>query len=111
MKMIKKILTRFLIVPIINKGYGKKILNHYSSIKLFKYLFFQKILKLNHKADWPVHFTSKISNIDNIKLGNRTYPGMSPHCYLQAKNGIIIGNNLRMGPGIKISSSNHDLSN
>jgi len=34
-----------------------------------------------------------------------------PGQYIQAMNGIVIGKNVRMGPGVKIISANHDLMN
>jgi len=33
---------------------------------------------------------------------------MNANCYVQARNGIKIGNNLRMGPGVGLISANHD---
>lgn len=34
---------------------------------------------------------------------------MAGGCYIQARNGIIIGHNLWTGPGVGLISSNHDL--
>ena len=34
---------------------------------------------------------------------------MSPSCYLQAINGIEIGEDTLFGPGVKIISANHDM--
>lgn len=39
----------------------------------------------------------------------RPYPGYMPGQYIQAKNGIVIGRNVRLGPGVKLISANHDL--
>jgi acetyltransferase-like isoleucine patch superfamily enzyme len=39
------------------------------------------------------------------------YPGLGPGQYIQAENGIYIGRNVRMGPGVKIISANHNLEN
>jgi len=36
---------------------------------------------------------------------------LSGGCYIQAGNGIIIGDNVMFGPGVKIISANHDVSN
>ena len=83
-----------------------------SGIKVLLSVFFtQKILGINRFVPWPVHFTSRIINAKNVKLGRRSFPGWSQSCYIQAKNGIIIGNNLRMGPGVGLVSANHDLNN
>lgn len=38
----------------------------------------------------------------------RPYPGYVPGQYINAKNGIIIGRNVRLGPAIKLISANHN---
>ena len=58
---------------------------------------------------WPVHFTSRILYRKRITVGRRSYPGWSQGCYIQARNGIEIGYNLRMGPNVGLISSDHDL--
>lgn len=74
------------------------------------YFFFpQKVLRINGGVPWPVHFTSRILFWKNIRKGRRAAPGMSAGCYIQARNGIVIGNNFRMGPNVGLISSNHDL--
>ncbi len=79
------------------------------NIFLLLYFFPQKILRINGCVKWPVHFTSRILYHNNIETGNRSLPGGSPGCYIQARNGIKIGHNLRMGPGVGLISSNHRL--
>jgi acetyltransferase-like isoleucine patch superfamily enzyme len=76
----------------------------------FQLYFFlpQKILRINGRVPWPVHFTSRILYHRNISVGNWCAPGMNSGCYIQARNGIIIGHNLRMGPGCGLISANHD---
>ncbi len=37
------------------------------------------------------------------------YPGLGVGQYIQARNGIHIGANVRMGPGVKLISSDHDV--
>lgn len=69
----------------------------------------QKILRINGKVPWPVHFTSRILYYKNIKIGNNCVPGMAGGCYIQARNGIVIGHNLWTGPGVGLISANHDL--
>ena len=73
--------------------------------------FLQKIIGFNRFVSWPVHFTSRVIYRKNIKVGARSFPGFSSHCYIQARNGIIIGKNLRMGPGVGLISANHDINN
>lgn len=36
---------------------------------------------------------------------------VSPSCYFQANNGIKLGHNCLIAPGVKLISSNHDISN
>lgn len=73
-------------------------------------LFFQRILRINSAVPWPVHFTSWFGNPENIqKKGVKPYLGLSPGCYIQATNGIIIGRNSRIGPGVKMISANHNI--
>lgn len=73
------------------------------------YIMFQRILRINSHVAWPVHFTSKIISPENIILRGKTrYIGWSPCCYIQALNGIEIGENVRIGPGVKLISANHD---
>ena len=69
----------------------------------------QKILRINGRVPWPVHFTSRVLFPENIHLGNHSAPGMSANCYVQGRCGITIGHNLRMGPGVGLISSNHAL--
>ena len=38
------------------------------------------------------------------------FPGWSPGCYIQGRNGIRVGSNLRLGPNVGLISANHDLS-
>ena len=67
----------------------------------------QKIFRINGKVPWPVHFTSRINKHERIVIGKRCAPGLSINCYIQGRNGIRIGNNLRMGPGVGLISANH----
>lgn len=68
----------------------------------------QKIFRINGKVPWAVHFTSRLLNYENIQVGNFSNPGLNSGCYVQGKNGILIGHNLRMGPNVGIISANHD---
>lgn len=75
------------------------------------YFFFQRLLRINSHVPWTVHFTSIVSHPDKIKAKGHSCPGDSPGCYIQAANGIEIGDNVWIGPGVKIISANHDLCN
>ena len=80
-------------------------------ILFFHYLIPQKILRINPKVGWPVHFTSKILSPERIKKGIICDPGDNPCIYIQANNGIIIGSNVGFGAGTKIISSIHSHNN
>ncbi len=74
----------------------------------FSFLIPQKILGINRKVPWPVHYTSKVICHHKIKKGIMCDPGDNLGNYIQAANGIIFGNNIELGPGVKIISSNHN---
>lgn len=80
-------------------------------ILFFHFLIPQKIFRLNPKAKWPIHFTSKIICPENIKKGILCDPGDNPGIYIQANNPIIIGSNVGFGAGSKIISSIHSHNN
>lgn len=73
------------------------------------YVFWQKIFNVNRarRVDWPVHFTSLVSG--DITVGVMTAPGFSPGSYFNGLNGIDFGDNVWIGPGVKIISANHDI--
>lgn len=89
----------------------KKELARWNACATKKYILFQKILNLNgmRKIPWPVHFTSSIGG--DIKIGKLTTPGMMPGIYINGLNGIEFGDNVFIGPGVKIISANHDFKN
>lgn len=69
--------------------------------------FFQ-LIGINFHVPWPVHFTSTVHSPERIVLGKGVYPGDSPGCYLQAINGIELGDYTNLGPGVGLISANHD---
>jgi acetyltransferase-like isoleucine patch superfamily enzyme len=71
--------------------------------------FFQRVLRLNGRASFPVHFTSRVTNPSAITLGTGVarYLAVSGGCYVQAANGVHIGDNTMIAPGVKIISANH----
>lgn len=78
-------------------------------VRLF---FIQRFLRINSHVPWACHWSSVVSCPENIHMKTfPPYPGMGPGQYIQAKNGIYIGRNVRMGPGVKIISANHNLEN
>lgn len=80
-------------------------------VNLMYFFFPQKFLRINGRVPWPVHWTSRVLYSRKISVGNNAAPGRNAHCYIQGKNGISIGHNLRMGPGVGLISANHDIDN
>ncbi len=70
--------------------------------------FWKWILRQNSRVPWPVHFTSQVICPEKVKLGRCAFPGDSPHCYIQAINGIEIGDYTNIAPGVGLISANHD---
>lgn len=73
-----------------------------------RYVFWQRILRINGRAWWPVHYTSRVVVPERVTLGRASYPGDMPGCYVQAINGIFIGDYCLFGPNVGIISANHD---
>jgi len=69
--------------------------------------FTQKILGFNRFVSWPVHHSSRVLYPRKIKVGINSFPGWSNGNYIQARNGIEIGNNVRLGPNVGLISADH----
>jgi hypothetical protein len=83
---------------------------HAAPSQIIKYGFMQKIVGFNRRVPWPVHFTSQVTAPGRITRNPRaSCPGFMPGCYIQGNNGITIGSDTRIGPGVKIISANHDI--
>lgn len=72
---------------------------------------FRKILRQNKGVKWAVHHTSTIHCPDRITCGTGVYPGDSPGVYINAVNGIRIGDYTNIGPMVGLISANHDFIN
>jgi acetyltransferase-like isoleucine patch superfamily enzyme len=75
---------------------------------VIKQIFLQKILGFNRAVPWPVHWSTTVTSPEKIIPGTRS-PGLSKMCHLDGRNGIIIGQNVWIGPHVKIISMNHDV--
>ncbi|MEY5049284.1 MAG: hypothetical protein RLZZ175_2643 [Bacteroidota bacterium] len=69
---------------------------------------FRKLLFQNPGVSWPIHFTSRIIHPEKIKRGIMTFPGGSMGNYIQAQNGIEIGDYTNLGPNVGVISVNHN---
>jgi hypothetical protein len=61
---------------------------------------FRKILMQNAGVKWAVHHTSTIHSPAKIKRGKSVYPGDSPGVYINAVNGVVIGDYTNIGPNV-----------
>ncbi len=72
---------------------------------------FRKILRQNADTRWAVHHTSTIHSPEKIKRGIDVFPGDSPGVYINAINGISIGDYTNIGPDVGLISANHNFIN
>ena len=105
---MKKIIKRFL-KSFLPPGWVEQ--RRYMSVKeCAVYWFFQRVLRINSHVDWPVHWSSSVSFPQRITLKSTFRPpGFVHGNYIQAINGIVIGNNVWIAPGVQIVSADHDL--
>ena len=73
--------------------------------------FFRRVFRQNAKVPWAVHHTATIHHPQGLSKGKGTYPGDSPGVYINANNGVYIGDYTNLGPNVGIVSSNHDFVN
>jgi len=71
--------------------------------------FFKYILRQNAGVPWAVHHSSTVYFSDRIQKGKGVFPGDSPGNFIDARNGIEIGDYTNLGPGVGLISANHDL--
>lgn len=69
---------------------------------------FRKILRQNTGVSWALHHTSTIHCADKIVKGAGVFPGDSPGVYINAINGVYIGDYTNIGPGVGLLSANHN---
>lgn len=98
-KKINKAIIGFLYKGLDSEGLSTKA--------VYQMAFFQKILRINSEAPWPVHWSSRIDAPEKIQRGTEC-PGYMPGCYYNARNGIILKNNVTIGPNVNFVSMNHD---
>jgi acetyltransferase-like isoleucine patch superfamily enzyme len=79
----------------------------WSKKQLIQFGFRQKILGYNRHVHWPVHFTSTIKCPEKINKPKNRAPGSAAGCYIDARNGIILEENVWIGPRVSIISQNH----
>lgn len=75
----------------------------------FKLWFFQKVLRFNSAAYWPMHYTSTVIEPKNVLVGIGSAPGLSPGCYVQGRGLLKIGNYVGIGPNVGLMAGTHHL--
>lgn len=104
---------RLFTVPITKLPYFRFIreTSDYQGTVNFDFWFKQKFLNLggNRAAYWPVHWTSRVFDVEKILVGIDAYPGIMQGCYIQGKGKITIGDYTQIGPNVVIISANHDV--
>lgn len=69
---------------------------------------FRRLLRQNSGVRWAIHHTSTIHNPEKLRKGKGVFPGDSPGVYINAANGVHVGDYTNIGPNVGIVSSNHD---
>lgn len=69
---------------------------------------FRRIFRQNARTCWAVHHTATIHHPQGLTKGVGTFPGDSPGVYINANNGVHIGDYTNLGPQVGIISSNHN---
>lgn len=69
---------------------------------------FRKVMRQNSGVKWAIHHTSTIHSPERLTVGRSVYPGDSPGVYINANNGVHIGDFTNLGPNVGILSANHD---
>ena len=114
-KLVKNILRLFRFVPWVNRFFFQWKLSRVPMPILFVNFIFQRILRVNSKVPFPVHYTSRIIGFNKIKLHRDSATVgsfcLSNNCYIQALQGIHIGSNFLFAPGTTIVSVNHGVNN
>jgi len=110
-KLIKKILKPIYFfvlktVPFLRPIYYTR---EYQNPVTFKTFFLQKILGINRKAYWPMHYTSMVTGVENIYVGVDVCPGLAPGCYIQGLGKVYIDDFTGLAPNVGIISANHSM--
>ena len=69
---------------------------------------YRQFVKGNGRIYFPVHPRSQVTIPEKVLAGIDAYPGVMPGCYIQSKEGIIIGDYTQIAPNVAIISANHD---
>ena len=62
---------------------------------------------IHHKGDYRIHARASIRNANNIYLGNNVRITMDCCIWAEQNSKIVFGDNVLVGPGVKIFCGNH----
>lgn len=99
-----------LLLPFFKDLKQRDLLSKQARRQYFLFRFFRFFFSLNKESHFAINFTSIVLKPENIQLGRMVEKSMllSGNCYFQAINGIRIGDDTIIAPGVKIISSDHD---
>lgn len=69
--------------------------------------FQQKLLRRTGHFSWPPHRTTEVNAPGRIQKGSRA-PSVAAGCYLEGRNGIILGSRVWVGPHVSLISMTPD---
>ncbi len=100
-RLARKAVERLGLMPFLRLPIRQRMLNW----------FMQRCIYRTQGLTCSVHFTSRVTHADRLVLGANVWYqlAVSGGCYVQASNGIEIGDNTLIAPGVKIISANHRL--
>jgi len=78
--------------------------------RLFLLAFIQKVIGINRSVPWPVHYSSFVKGHENIHSKTEIV-GEALKNYIDGRNGIILEENVWLGPNVSIISQNHNENN
>lgn len=100
-------------MPIIKKIYSKGFFFPSKRRAVIINFVIQRIFRINADSPWSVNYTSRVICPENIIIKGSSERNLlfSTGCYVQAINGINIGENVWWGANVGIISANHDFRN
>lgn len=112
-RYLKYVLRPDLAVQILVGRLLEKLSSRWPGIPFSRWLvnfLFQRVFRLNSAVPFQVNFTSIIVIGNGIVVGRNVWKSLalSGNCYIQGGNGVNIGDDTILAPGIKIISANHD---
>jgi acetyltransferase-like isoleucine patch superfamily enzyme len=98
-------------LPFFKKLQQRELLSKHARRNYIIYRLFKMLFGLNKECKFAIHFTSSAVKPENITLGKGVEKSMilSGNCYYQAINGIVIGDDTIIAPGVKIISADHEI--